>query len=861
MNRMKEIWSRKLDSFKEEIKKVSSATGQSFDLSEDQRNKTLKEFKKTDRARLRAFISIINKLDEKEESGTSNDGEKVEAKFSKELKVLRILDSVDLFIKQYEKGEHSTLEPRQVESLVKIAAFLRSGKRRGYVELPTGLGKTVIFAELIEALKDVPDMKILVVGSGNINAIQNVQKVERFSGGEVGQYFADKKELHAKVTVCNYNGLRNAISNGSFKSGDFDLVLLDEVHDGLGKITQESINKTFKKETIIGFSATATYELLKGRTASDFLPIEIDKMGVVEAVKGNLLSAFNVEIIKVPIVLGGIRVRHGDYLPGELEKNINTKERNDLIVDSYISFYRREGSKTIAFCTGRQHTRDLASVFEAKGIKSGVLTGELDIDEREAVLQKWKNGEIEVLCGSKLSWQSLDETEATIGLNVKPSLSEKDVIQRGGRLLRRSQVRNNKRATIVEFLDEWRENNNRPVFYSEVLETAEAQPDKWTSDVSGTGLSEATPVLPEIIETASVSPVVEIPVEIKSSAINTTQEKEITDSGVVRYFDTNQVMEISNRNRKFRNEGYFEYAPKEWMSANIIAVEVGATTKEVDTIIFNVAKEISRNKFEKSSGVYLSSLGIKRIFYGPEILDKVYIHLIGSTRIEKIKSGTLEIARSFDELEKESLEKDHETQYERQIDLEYRDYDLLPSFTLEGDSLEDEEEGVNIGDISELHPEGEQIEGKLSDLIGYRYSIQGGKMGNYRSSLKKPKIERMLKQTERYGLHPVRGLRKNNLDFRSEIEEQEMEKIMMDIISSPDILTDRERTVVSMLYLNNEDEKNTQDIVGEHFGVTGSLIGGIRRRALRKIREAIDIYERTGKIAPDYAEAIRKPTI
>src|SRR3989338_7960883 len=398
MNRMKEIWSRKLDSFKEEIKKVSSATGQSFDLSEDQRNKTLKEFKKTDRARLRAFISIINKLDEKEESGTSNDGEKVEAKFSKELKVLRILDSVDLFIKQYEKGEHSTLEPRQVESLVKIAAFLRSGKRRGYVELPTGLGKTVIFAELIEALKDVPDMKILVVGSGNINAIQNVQKVERFSGGEVGQYFADKKELHAKVTVCNYNGLRNAISNGSFKSGDFDL--LDEVHDGLGKITQESINKTFKKETIIGFSATATYELLKGRTASDFLPIEIDKMGVVEAVKGNLLSAFNVEIIKVPIVLGGIRVRHGDYLPGELEKNINTKERNDLIVDSYISFYRREGSKTIAFCTGRQHTRDLASVFEAKGIKSGVLTGELDIEEREAFLKKRKNGK------KKIFWET-----------------------------------------------------------------------------------------------------------------------------------------------------------------------------------------------------------------------------------------------------------------------------------------------------------------------------------------------------------------------------------------------------------------------------------------------------------------------
>ena len=248
MKGMKEIFKKTLGSFEKDIKRVYEATGESFELSEDQKNKTLEEFLKTDKGRLRAFLSVLNKLDKTEKSGLLNDDERIKQEFSKELKILRILDSVDLFIKQYEKGEQSTLEPRQVESLVKIAAFLRSGKQRGYLELPTGLGKTVIFAELIEALKDVPDMKILVVGSGNINAIQNVQKVERFGGGEVGRYFSGKKELHAKVTVCNYNGLRNAIEKGSFKSG-------------LGEVTQESIQKTFKEETIIGFSATATYEL------------------------------------------------------------------------------------------------------------------------------------------------------------------------------------------------------------------------------------------------------------------------------------------------------------------------------------------------------------------------------------------------------------------------------------------------------------------------------------------------------------------------------------------------------------------------------------------------------------------------
>lgn len=72
-------------------------------------------------------------------------------------------------IKQYlEDGEkNNTLRPHQLEVFNDIGTFLEEG-RRGYVELPTGTGKTVVFVELSKAIMEtkMPDggkPRILVV--------------------------------------------------------------------------------------------------------------------------------------------------------------------------------------------------------------------------------------------------------------------------------------------------------------------------------------------------------------------------------------------------------------------------------------------------------------------------------------------------------------------------------------------------------------------------------------------------------------------------------------------------------------------------------------------------------------------------
>lgn len=878
---MNENWDKKIGSFDSEIEKIKKVTGDDSLFENIDKEKTLAEFLKKDKQKLRALLAILKK----------SESDQGEIDFSKEIRSIKIIDALDAFIDSYKNGEQTTLEPRQVESLVKISTFLHSGKKRGYLELPTGLGKTVIFSELIEAIKDIEGIRVLVVGSGNINAMQNSQKIEIFGDEEVGQYFAGKKDLSAKVVVCNYNGLRNAIANSEIDGETFDLILLDETHDGLGEVTQKRIEESLKDQTMIGFTATAQHKLSRGISVRDFLPVEIDNLPIVEAVESNLLSAFDVEVVEIPNTMKSIRVSGGDYDLSSLDKNINTPERNNLIVDSYINFYQKAGNRTIAFCVGIQHAKDLTETFIKKGVKAGCITSELNLDEREAILQKLKDGTIEVLVGSKLIWQALDETELTIGLNVAPSLSEKDVTQRAGRMLRRSEKQDRKRAKIVEFLDEWRGIKNRPIFYSEVLQTVSAQPKKWAEedmfqetnkdsfeektsfwinyikDIPITAPSDetllntsftsenSTPInnqeeIEENIENQiSDETIDQIDVQINTEEDQNKPEKK-EKQRVIRHKDAKKILSISNENRKFRNEGYYEYAPKGWMSVNIMAVELGVSKREIEQTIL-LLKQKNFDKIALKSKVYLSALGIKRNFYEPKVVDMIYKELTLHTREEKIKRGDI-VSTDLSDLEQIAVEQEKRSSTSHEIDLDWKDYDLTPSFTLEGESLDDEEEGVNIYDTSELHAYGEPIQGsKFDDIVGYFYYSIKGKVLNHK---KQPNISPetknvLLNKTDRYGLRPNEDLEQiMQVDFESTTsdefaEKEDSFKYIMEVIEND--LSEREREIIKDYFLT---PGATLELVASEHGSSTERIRQILRSGFRRIRKALkrrDTLEQT----------------
>jgi len=140
-----------------------------------------------------------------------------------ELKPRSLSDGVQTYL---QSDERTVLRPHQRTVFEDINKFFEEGGTRGYINLPTGTGKTVLFVELSQALLDIPPEqkkpKILVVTPSKDLVHQTMGKSgERGYGKfapdlEVGSYFSDTPEnekvksgfLENDVVVTTYESFR-----------------------------------------------------------------------------------------------------------------------------------------------------------------------------------------------------------------------------------------------------------------------------------------------------------------------------------------------------------------------------------------------------------------------------------------------------------------------------------------------------------------------------------------------------------------------------------------------------------------------------------------------------------------------------
>ena len=93
--------------------------------------------------------------------------------------------------------------------------------------------------------------------------------------------------------------------------------------------------------------------------------------------------------------ISDVSTRQGDWAPGELEDEINTPARNELIVEKH----REWGEKMpfFAFTVGVQHTNDLAAAFQKAGLKAYPYSGTTPDGERRRLMAAIRAGEIDGL--------------------------------------------------------------------------------------------------------------------------------------------------------------------------------------------------------------------------------------------------------------------------------------------------------------------------------------------------------------------------------------------------------------------------------------------------------------------------------
>ncbi|MDE1870368.1 MAG: DEAD/DEAH box helicase family protein [Candidatus Micrarchaeota archaeon] len=383
----------------------------------------------------------------------------------------RTRNSPDRFTKG--KDDAESKEERQLVILENTLRLFESGQNRGYVNAITGFGKSYMIKEYAVA---VNPKRMLIVTHSNVGVNQ---KEEEFTSGErvfdVGIINKDKHEYGRHITITTYSSLLAGISNYNkaveeakmpalpmhvkgvstrvmIDPKDYDFVALDEVHKSLGQKTFPLIKEDFSKDTIIiGYTATPKYH--PGKQVAHLLHNKIDEINGIESSRKGWTSSFKVIYAVTTISLDDVEMTRNntDYSMGSLQKAINTAAGNMAALELY-QYPEFIGRQCLIFCAGVKHSKEVAKLFRKNGIVAEAIYGNMTTQERNRILNKFKEGKIAVLANADLLREEFNHDSLEVVFNLRPMRSEVAVLQRGGRSVRIDKNNPMKFARIVEFL-------------------------------------------------------------------------------------------------------------------------------------------------------------------------------------------------------------------------------------------------------------------------------------------------------------------------------------------------------------------------------------------------------------------------
>lgn len=386
----------------------------------------------------------------------------------------RYLENLERYIADGHKAD--VLYEHQKAIIKDTVTFLRQGNRRGYIEAPTGTGKTVLFVTLAEAFsyKAAQPPKILVVTPTKdlVRQTEGGTRSDRGFAGfapgmSVGTFYSDTptglRGLNAQVTITTYASLaklatmrttttdQNGVSHtvqANMVNEHFDIIFLDEGHKALGANSRRIIHGVNPETLIIGFTATPEYHA--ARSLETLLPYMIHRLDLKEAITLNMLSPVIPVALPAPakILQEFVISNQGEYETGSLKQLIHDKARNDMIVSIATRLIQAGNTPIVACIPGdtMTHPHVIAEklgdqfITDSNGkhrhIRVRAITSSISAATRQKIYDELEQGLIDALTYIDVLTEGWDSQRANVIINARPTRSLVAARQRMGRILR-----------------------------------------------------------------------------------------------------------------------------------------------------------------------------------------------------------------------------------------------------------------------------------------------------------------------------------------------------------------------------------------------------------------------------------------
>lgn len=292
------------------------------------------------------------------------------------------------------------LRPYQQQARDRIHAEWDAGHTRTLLVLPTGTGKTIVFASVAADQVRAGDRVLILAHRGELLE-QAADKLQRSTGLVSAVEKAESTCLDSwfRVVVGSVQTLQRTARMERFPQDYFGTIIIDEAHhaitDGYRRILDY-----FSGAKVLG--VTATPDRGDMRNLGEVFDSLAFEYKLTDAIKEGYLCKIMAQTIPLQLDITSVTMSGGDYAVGDL----------GTALDPYLEQIAAEmanrckSRKTVVFLPLIKTSQKFRDLLNTYGFRAAEVNGQSD--DRRQVLADFDAGKYNVLCNSMLLTEGWD---------------------------------------------------------------------------------------------------------------------------------------------------------------------------------------------------------------------------------------------------------------------------------------------------------------------------------------------------------------------------------------------------------------------------------------------------------------------
>lgn len=322
-------------------------------------------------------------------------------------------------------------------------------------QMPTGTGKTRLFTSIIRdinigGLRHNINFRILIIAHRSELIEQSSRSLDKYriKHGVLAGTMKDKRDLTQAIQVASIQTITHPANQCLIEDLKFDFIIIDEAHHAVASSYQKlwEFCPDAKK-----LGVTATPWRMNNSGFAQIFDAYIPSMSIKEFIQKGWLATY--QYYSIPIsseLLKSIdSIREfdieGDYKNSALAEVCDTLKIRAQLYDSYAK--NALGKKGIIYSISREHSEHICSQYQSHGVSIENIDSKTPAKVREAVINAFKNGEIDIIVNVDIFSEGFDCPDIEFIQLARPTKSLVKYIQQVGRGLRKN---GDKRCIILD---------------------------------------------------------------------------------------------------------------------------------------------------------------------------------------------------------------------------------------------------------------------------------------------------------------------------------------------------------------------------------------------------------------------------